>query len=327
MRENKGNAILNDALDKPVYTPLTGAHKPFSIGLTPLDPARWIEPDEEIGFYLSEKRRLGKEAFDTIFRAEPETDAAQREVLALLSGWLSDHRPDVWQRDGNTIRVAGHAVDLDDESLPPLMRAGLLVQDDLVLMRRGENGWRIAAAHLAFPSSWSLAEKFGRPMEDVHAGVPDFHSGTRNATLINRMFDNFQPGQPVKRYNWSINWRYALHLPGGKTYAPSVEARARAPGESFLRVERQSLSRLPVSGDLLFTIRIHIDPLKAMEDDPGLAPAALSLAAQLEGLTPDQANYKGLTEKRADLVAHLREIAADHAKNATIDGKNRPESP
>lgn len=304
---------MDQRILKPVYTPFRGNHKPFTIAISPLDPDCWIEPDEEIGFYLSEKQRLGEEVFDTIYRAEPETDTAQREVLEELSGWLTAKRPDVWRREGDLVHVAGHTVDLADESLPPLVRAGLLVQDDLVLMRRGENGWRIAAAHLAFPSSWSLEDKFGRPMEEVHASVPDFRGGTRNAAIINRMFDNFKPGMPVKRYNWTINWSYQLHLPATKTYAPNVEARGVRPGDSFIRIERQSLARMPVSGDLLFTIRIYVDPIKAMAENPELAPAALSLADQLEGLTLDQANYKGLTEKRPEMVAHLRAIAASHA--------------
>ena len=46
-----------------------------------------------------------------------------------------------------------------DPGLPPLLRAGMLVQDDLVVMMKREAGWCIAAAHLSFPSSWSLAEK------------------------------------------------------------------------------------------------------------------------------------------------------------------------
>ena len=304
---------MSIGLQKPVYTPFRGDYKPFSIGISPLEMDRWIEPDEDIGFFLEEKQRLGREVFDAIYKGEPETDASQREVLQALSDWLVANRPDVWQRDGTRIHVAGQTVDLADESLPPIVRAGLLVQDDLVLMRRGEDGWRIAAAHLAFPSSWSLEDKFGKPMEKVHAEVPDFKGGTRNATMINRMFDNFKPGMPVKRFNWTVNWSDDLHLPATKTHTPNFAARSVMPGDSFIRIERQSLIKMPVSGDLLFTIRIYIDPVKAMEENPELGAAALSLADQLEGLTKEQADYKGLTEKRPALVEHLREIAKRHA--------------
>ena len=59
-----------------------------------------------------------------------------------------------------------------------------------MLMRRGEDGWRLAAASLCFPSSWSLEEKFGRPLQDIHTPVPGFGRGTRTADIIHRIFDN-----------------------------------------------------------------------------------------------------------------------------------------
>mgnify|MGYP000846223527 CR=1 FL=1 len=45
----------------------------------------------------------------------------------------------------------------------------------------GEGGWRLAAGSLCFPSSWSLVEKFGKPLQDIHAPVPGFGPGTRSA--------------------------------------------------------------------------------------------------------------------------------------------------
>ncbi|TIU52784.1 MAG: DUF3445 domain-containing protein, partial [Mesorhizobium sp.] len=63
----------------------------------------------------------------------------------------------------------------------PLVQASLLVQEDLILMRRDESGWRLAAGSLCFPSSWSLLEKFGKPLQQIHAPVPGFGPGTRPA--------------------------------------------------------------------------------------------------------------------------------------------------
>lgn len=67
------------------YTPYTGPSKPFTIGLSALDPARWIEPDADLGRYLDEKRRLAKEHYDDIFRAAPESLDAQQECLDMLA--------------------------------------------------------------------------------------------------------------------------------------------------------------------------------------------------------------------------------------------------
>lgn len=78
------------------------------------------------------------------------------------------------------------------EDHPPLLAASLLVQEDLALMRRGEDGWRLAAASLCFPSPWSLAGKFGRPVDEIHGPVPGFGPGSRPAGPIARMFDNLR---------------------------------------------------------------------------------------------------------------------------------------
>jgi hypothetical protein len=173
-------------------------------------------------------------------------------------------------------------------------------------MRRGETGWRLAAASLSFPSSWRLREKFGRPIHEVHAPVPGFGGGTRNAELIGRMFDNLRPETGMIRWNWSLYGDDALHHPhdsppnrfGGGAKAEGV----------FLRVERQTLRKLPASGDIVFTIRIAVDPLAELERHSDRARIAVALVTQLQALDAAQLDYKGLTLERDRLIARLAEI-------------------
>jgi hypothetical protein len=239
-------------------------------------------------------------------RAEAGTEEAQQEVLDLLADYLPAHHPNRYCLSGTRLSVAGVETDLGDDSMMPLERAGYLLQDDLVIMRKGAEGdrpgFRIAAAFLAFPSSWRLSEKFGLPMDEIHAHVPGFEGGSRNAGLINRMFDNLSPGRLVVRWNWSLNWSYALYHPNAK----SPEEKRGVPAEkAFIRVERQTLRKLPVSGDILFTIRIYLDPVAAILAQPNASDLAASMADQLDAMSSDEVAYKGLTEKRAEIVALL----------------------
>lgn len=293
-----------------IYTPYDGSSTPFTIGLLQLDPARWIEPDGDLAYHLSEKKRLLAEHAEQVFRAEPGTGQAQQEILDALVEYLPAHHPALYRRNGNRMEMAGQTVDLADDRLPPLLSAGLLVQDDLVIMRRGDDGWRIAAAFLAFPSSWSLSDKFGKVMDEIHAPVPDFAGGSRNAGLINRMFDNLSPARFVVRWNWSVNWGYALYRPAPQ---PASETEPVPPEDAFIRIERQTLRKMPVSGDILFTIRIYLDPVTALAGRPNGRELASSFADQLQALTPEQADYKGLLRKRDGLVAMLRKMATDSA--------------
>ena len=305
---------------QPTHTPYDGSSKLFTIGLKPLEFDRWIEADEFLLPHLAEKQRLYAEIPEKVFVEEESTRDAQREVLDLLAAHLLARHPHTHRGAGSDVEVAGLASATD--RLPPalrnapLARASLLVQEDLILMRRDERGWRLAAGSLCFPSSWSLREKFGKPLQEIHAPVPGFGPGTRPAELINRMFDGLQ-GQAVERFNWSIQADDALYHPlsnveridrasNRPTRFPDGDINAHA----FIRVERQTLRKLPVSGDILFTIRIHLDPLKVLAHHPDRATLAASFCAQLNALDQDQLDYKGLTADRDRLVEFLNGMTA-----------------
>lgn len=300
------------------HTPYDGSATPFTIGLKPLDPKNWIEIDHHYEAHLAEKDRLITERPDDVFVAEPGTEGPQREVLEMTVDHLKRGFPGLfpglgeWDFFGE--RLARFR--LHDTEEPPLQIAARLVQEDLVLMRRSEQGWRLVAASLCFPSSWSLAEKFGRPLDEIHLPVPAFGPGTRMATLIARIFDSLKVDQPVERLNWSLQEDASLHHPRSKTERDArIEAKgstflgARPADAAFIRVERQTLRKMPVSGDILFTIRIHLDPMRVLERHPQRTALASSFADQLSALDSDQLAYKGLTADRDRLVAQLRAIA------------------
>jgi hypothetical protein len=288
-----------------MHTPYDGSSKLFAIGLKPLDVNAWIDADERLAADLALKRQLAATRWDEVFAAEPGTEAAQAEVLALLVEHLPARYPELYGHDGDSMLVAGTRVEL--AALPALWTAAQLVQEDLVIMRRGETGWRLAAASLSFPSSWKLREKFGRPIHEVHAPVPGFGARTRNAELIARMFDNMRPETPVIRWNWSVYGDAELFHPHNSPARRFGEG-ARAE-HVFLRVERQTLRLLPLSRDMLFTIHIVVDPLEALERHSDAPRIASALIEQLNAFNPEQLDYKGMTLERDRLVARLREIA------------------
>jgi hypothetical protein len=284
-----------------VHTPYTGSYKPFTIGMNLLDPADWIEVDERLPEYLAEKTRLLAADRDTVFREEPETRAAQQEVLDLLLEHLPKRFPEIYRRDGRLIEVvpAGLHVDVEDESEAPFVRAARLIQEDLVLMRKGEGGYRFAAGSVSFPSSWALKDKFGKTLDGLHTPVPgyaDFLAGR-----VARIFENLPADRPVWRIGWSLHADNALHHPVGHPWPEG----ALSP---HIRLERQTLRRLPVSGDILFTIRIHIDQVAALKNHPEGAALAAGIKREILGLTEDQAAYRSLLKDRDRIIAVLEAI-------------------
>ncbi|PWK71702.1 DUF3445 domain-containing protein [Aminobacter sp. AP02] len=302
--------------DSPTHTPYDGSSKPFAIGLKQAEPRDWIELDDHLEAYLSEKDRLYAELPDKVFVAEPETREAQQEVLDLLVAHLVERFPEAYCLEGGRCVVAGtdRSVDIQNAGDNPLIAASKLVQEDLILMRQGENGWRLAAGSLCFPSSWKLTEKFGLPIHQIHGPVPGFGPGTRMAELIARMFDKL--AVLVERFNWSIQASGDLYHPlsdrqriARSSETQSTFADADVAGRAFIRVERQTLRKLPVSGDILFTIRIYLDPLAVLAQSDERALLAASFAEQLMSLDREQLDYKGLAADRDRLVDFLHSMA------------------
>ncbi|MEO9530901.1 DUF3445 domain-containing protein [Roseibium sp.] len=284
------------------HTPYDGSSQPFTVGLKPVTEETWLEPDPNLTRYLVEKEHLFSNALETVFRAEPATDAAQREVLNLVADNLERFHTGSHRLSGGGVEVLESGQRVGLEETPALLTASRLVQEDLILMRPGPDGYRLAAASLCFPSSWSLAEKFGQSMTGIHDNVPGFNGG-RMGQMVARIFDNMKTGQLVGRFNWSVYPDGDLHHPRPKQIRPEISGSALA--RLFLRVERQTLRRLPGNGDILFTIKIHHDPLVALAASEDRAELARNLRRQLLDLDADQLAYKGLVSTRDALAEAL----------------------
>jgi hypothetical protein len=167
-------------------------------------------------------------------------------------------------------------------------------------MQGSRDGYRLVAAVLCFPAHWRLADKLGRPLDAIHAPVPGFEE--RLAAPVARFFDSIRLERPVWRVNWSLVDTPALFLPPEHRGRPRPIAAEQAGEQLWLRVERQTLRRLPRSGDVVFGIHTHVDPLAKAIDSPA---AAQALAARIREMPEPTARYKSLWPIRAPLLAWL----------------------
>lgn len=276
--------------------------------MSKLDPADWIDVDDMLPAYLREKERLAAEVPERVFVAEPGCEAAQSEVLELLAAHLPVRFPNVYRREDRVIEIvpAQRWVRLSDAHRPALKVASDLVQEDLLIMRRDQRGWRLCAGSLSFPSSWQLSEKFGKVMHEIHGPVPGFGTGTHNASLIQRMFDKLRPEQPFIRWNWGLYDSDQLYYPGSGNGVRRFGDRDL--GSAFLRVERQTLRKLCGCGDILFTIRIYLNPLSILALQPNRRELADTIARQIGALSEAELAYKGLSQERDRVLARLQDL-------------------
>lgn len=250
-----------------------------------LDPAEWLFVSEHYEAEIQEKRRLLASGAE-ITAGTPEAEPAIAETLSLFESFLRTRHPEL---------LPG-PVESD-----PLRRAGLLVQEDLCWLAPGPSGYRLVAAFLAFPLRWRLADKIGRPLAEIHAPVPGLE--TQIGGAMRRFFDKLAPDRPVWRANWALLDDPTLHQPHAKaSYGRGVTTPERAGHDLFVRVERQTLRRLPATGLVLFTIHTFVEPLREIAAHPASARA---LFARLDEMPEAMLDYKNLRTLKPAVQAYL----------------------
>lgn len=230
--------------DSIPYIPLEPKGWRMAMGLRPLDPSKWLEVDASRDEELRLKRELLSSSYDVVVATNPAGDVGSSELLAEVVTFLAEHHLEL-----STVAVA------DDH---PIVAAARLVQEDLCVLVRSDT-WRLQAACVCFPSRWNLATKIGKTLDQIHGPVPVYDEQLSRPT--NAFFDRLKPEHSFWRLNWTLIDSPTLHQPTGARHSPNGDL-----AKWFLRVERQTLRRLSVSGAIVFTIRNYVASAKELCD-------------------------------------------------------------
>jgi hypothetical protein len=226
------------------HSPYADAPPGFAIGLAPIEEADWLEGGEDDP--AARKDALYGSARDLVWAETKGSRGGQEEVLALVEAATG---------------LKG------DGAYPPLYAAARLVPDDLCLMEKRDGDWTLTALSLSAATFFRADAVVGKPLSALHGPVPGF--GDRLLSRVARIFEGLRPGLILQRRNWTVVNTEALHTPDPAPVRARIGEIASAADELFVRVERQTLRRLPRTGGALFTIRVWRHPLAALRTDPG----------------------------------------------------------
>jgi hypothetical protein len=290
-----------------VYLPFQPGPYRMAMDLITVPEHAWLEVDTRYPSEMATRRELLDQRRHDVFAAVPGSEVARGEALELVAGALAAHYPQWFSRAGTMLhnRLTGESWDLAAPPIDPLEVAGRLVQEDLCVIDIRSDVPRLAAAVLCFPSRWRLSEKLGGPLAEVHGPVPLY--ADRLARPVDRFMRHLKADRIACRLNWSVLDDPALFQPDGKWRTEGGEGitPANAGDRLYLRVERQTLRRLPTSGAVLFGIRVHVYRLSRIVDPT----VALDLASAVRALPPAIVHYKSLGPVRDALLGWLTSMS------------------
>ena len=273
----------------PKHTPYKNGEEVVKVGLEPIEEAEWLEIDNLFDSEIELKKKLYESHYKEVHQELDLSIKSQQELLEVLKAHLKQYYP-------------SHKITATETS-SPLKSASMMVQEDLVLMIPAEEKYFLGAASLCAPSNWSLKEKFNDSLVDLHKYVPSYQKKIGNR--VNNIFNKLPNDRIFQRFNWSIYEDASLFQP---VKSKSLVERSKtitdknAGDRLFIRVERQTIRRLPKTQAIAFTIRVHVDPLSSIKEDLLLVKG---LKKTLKNLSQGMKKYKSVDQIEAPLVGWL----------------------
>lgn len=278
-----------------VYPPPVDG-KPFrlNMGLRSLEAGEWLEAGEDLTTQIPERISLVKNAREVVYQTIPGYESSVTELVLRISENLKAFHGDQYEISNGKVTHLPTGARAQLDSQDALLEIATIIGEDLVVLSREDNEWKIVAGAVLFPSRWKLSEKLGKGMDAVHTPVPGYASAL--APYMTATFDKITVDRPVWRKNWSLHSTEDLHQP------TSIHAPAD-PKDYWWRTERQTLTRARSGDFLFFTIRNRAEPLAWIKNDN---ESAALFAETLASFSPETIEYKGLQRDHQGIIDYLR---------------------
>lgn len=223
-------------------------------GLSPVPIEEWLARDDAFAAQMSYRDHLIKTRRAHVFACLPQAEPSARELLGILLAELPANDA-AYTKRGTTL-TRPDTISIETKIDTPLLTAGTLAQEDFALLQKEDDTYRLTGGIICFPAHWKLGTKIGKTLTDLHAPVAEYTPDIAARTA--RIFDNLRPETPLMRANVLIYTNPDLHQPAAETKTVAKKA------PRFVRVERQTLRRLPRTGAIAFAIHTYQVPAQAL---------------------------------------------------------------
>ncbi|MFD2935855.1 heme-dependent oxidative N-demethylase family protein [Spirosoma flavum] len=284
-----------------------------------------VEVDGDYGHEIAHKRELLSRDHRYYFQAQPDTELAQWDVLGRLLTEAAERYPnyfsltksgDKWHWQNHQLAEEQQFTFGDAVTLPlaPLDWVGRQVQEDLVILS-ADGTATLVAGQLCFPNGWCLDDKFGKTFMGIHRPAPAMVQPTMQAA--HKLLERIPAHRPIWRASWNFKITNQLDLSTQYSAGYNDDLAQLAPtltpatigDQIFIRIERQTFTRLPRSGAILFGIHTYQNTLASEATNTSKAQRMLGT---LRTTPREMLDYKAIAPFEDALIGFLEEKIASH---------------
>ena len=247
-----------------------------SVALSKLEPNYWLELESTYASRVFQRKELFKIQGIQVLNYLPGSELACKETMELALQFLAARYPthfslafnpenNIHTFHNNILQTSTptnskHPLEILMENIP---------EDFAIMIRNPSTGlYHLRAAVLCSSLGWTVATKLGLSLSEIHAPIPGYNAPIsgyklKMAPSMDRYFAKMPADEPIQRGSWGLEVDQPLFMPPGDPHEahrerqdPDLELE-----RLHLRVDWQTLRRLPLSGGVLFNFKALFTPV------------------------------------------------------------------
>ncbi|MCJ1308001.1 hypothetical protein MMC25_001651 [Agyrium rufum] len=276
--------VIEKALPRP-YRPFRWAYHQ-TMALTKLETDWWLELESTYRSRIAQREELFEKYGKLVLDYLPGTELACKEIMEIALQFICARYSQYFSliKDAEKGYVLHNRL-LETETVIKRMHPLHVLlhnvpEDFAIMIRNPEDGlYYFRAGLLCSALGWNVSTKLGMVLKDIHKPIPDYKE--KMEFSMDRYFSKMPSARPIQRASWGLEVDTPLFMPPND---PHEEYRLKQAPEltlprCHLRVDWQTLRRLPLSGSIIFNFKALFTPVQEFRDEkhiPALIEKVLS---------------------------------------------------
>lgn len=308
---------IKKALPRP-YRPFRwNYHQTMS--LKKLQPDWWLELENTYVKRIKQRQDLFAKHGEGVLQALPGSELACKELMEMVVQFLCARYPHYFRLDKENMVLHNSILhtETDIKSTPPLEVLLNNVPEDFAIMLRDEKtgNYRFRAGMICSALGWNVASKIGLQLHEIHAPIPDYKE--RMQFSMDRYFARKATDKAIQRGSWGLEIDEPLYMPPGDPHEKHREVQHADLDVSRcnLRVDWQTLRRLPLSGAIVFNFKALFTPVTSFREEPFIPALVLKL---LKEGKKNLMEYKSTWHTEHVVIPELEKYAKEQVEKGWV---------
>jgi hypothetical protein len=306
----------------------------------PMEPDYWLELESTYHERIAQRLAIYKENGKAVVDATPGSELACNELMEMVIQYLCVRYPNSFSYDSVSGTFHNHILKtatpnvLDKMGIAALETVLENVPEDFPMVMEDEKGvYRLRAGITLSAIGWNMQQKLGKTMSEIHQPVPFYQEKLKGSieryvagaqclfpntdTYNYSYFAKMTCDKPIQRGSWGIEIGQPLYL---QTTDPHWALRdkqdpAISISDLYLRVDWQTLRRLPRSRGIVFNYKALFTPVTQFRKEPYIPRL---LATVIRQAAPEFLEYKASLHTEHKLLPALDEWAKEQEESGIV---------